>query len=114
MSPRAPKPCGHTGCPQYVTARTYCDEHERERQRRNLSPTSRAANRRAERNRRVKAVRAWVEVNGWVCPGWRRPPHESHDLTAAHATAVARGGAHSPLTVLCRSCNARQQTTPTT
>lgn len=105
--PRAPKQCAHPGCPERVTARTYCNGHTRR------SPSSRAANDRAERTRRAKAVAAWVAINGWVCPGWQRPPHESRDLTAAHAAAVATGGKHSPLTVLCRSCNGAQGTKPT-
>lgn len=112
--PRAPKPCGKYGCPRLVTGRTYCDEHQAETTRTaRLSPSSLAANERAERARRREAVRAWVSINGWVCPGYQRDPHPSHDLTAAHVVAVARGGTHSPLLVLCRPCNSRQGTTPT-
>ena len=112
--PRAPKSCGHPGCPEYVTGSTYCEPHQREhRNKARRSPTSRAADKRAERTRRVLTVRAWVAVNGWVCPGWRRAPHESHDLTAAHMVAVAHGGTHGPLSVLCRGCNSRQRTEST-
>jgi hypothetical protein len=62
----------------------------------------------AEQQRRAAAVASWVALNGWSCPGWRRPPHaaEVGSLTADHPTAVAAGGEESqPLDVLCRSCN---------
>jgi hypothetical protein len=109
--PRAPKSCGRYGCPAKVVARAYCPAHEAEQQRaRPLSPTSIAANSRHERNRRSETVNAWVQANGWLCPGWRRPPHQSHDLTAAHAVPVVHGGGNGPLTVLCRACNSRQAT----
>lgn len=116
--PRAPKSCGRYGCPNTVVGQTYCPTHEAERQAKRrantpLSPTSRAANERAERRRRAEAVQAWVRVHGWVCPGYQRDPHESRDLTAAHAVAVAAGGTHSVLTVLCRPCNSKQGTKPT-
>lgn len=53
------------------------------------------------------AVRAYVELYGWVCPGWQRAPHPSTDLTADHVDALARGGASvaENIGVLCRSCN---------
>lgn len=113
--PRAPKRCGSHPCPAYATpGKTYCATHQAERMRRAApSPSSRAGDDPAERERRAAAVSAWVNDNGWVCPGYRRDPHVSHDLTAAHATAVAAGGTRSPLTVLCRGCNSRQGTTPT-
>ena len=60
----------------------------------------------------AEAVASCVRVNGWVCPGWERDPHESRDLTAAHSTAVAVGGVGSLLSVLCRSCNSRQGDAP--
>lgn len=60
----------------------------------------------AEQQRRAEAVRAWIEANGYVCPGWHRPPHPSRDLTADHVQAVAAGGdERGELGVLCRSCN---------
>jgi len=63
----------------------------------------------AERTRRAAAVTAWVNANGWVCPGWHRDPHPSRDLTADHTLAVAAGGSEDgPLGVLCRSCNSRK------
>ena len=98
--------CPEPGCPT-LTNGGPCQQHRRE------SPTWYANNSRAERRRRAAAVSEWVREYGWVCPGWQRPSHESRDLTAAHSIAVAHGGAHSALTVLCRSCNSRQGTTPT-
>lgn len=62
-----------------------------------------------EQRRRAEAVQAHVATHGWWCPGWRRPAHESHDLTADHVIAVAAGGGEDgPLQVLCRSCNGRK------
>ena len=62
-----------------------------------------------ERIRRAEAVRAWIQLYGYTCPGYETPAHPSTDLTAEHPHAVATGGAEDqPLTVLCRSCNARK------
>jgi hypothetical protein len=63
---------------------------------------------RAEQTRRAQTVAEWVAEYGWLCPGWRRPPHSVHegDLTAEHPHAVGAGGSEDQaLTVLCRSCN---------
>lgn len=106
--PRAPKRCGRLDCDTLVTGRTYCDEHAK----RPPSPSSIAARDPRERARRAEVVAAHVLTHGWVCPGYERPSHESHDLTAAHSTAVALGGGSSALSVLCRSCNARQGLNP--
>lgn len=107
--PRAPKRCGRYGCTVLVVGRTYCPDHAK----RPPSPSSIAARDPAERGRRKAAVAAWVKVHGAVCPGYERSAHPSTDLTAAHTVAVAHGGGASALTVLCRSCNARQSTKPT-
>ena len=106
--PRAPKACAAAGCDERVVGRVYCVTHTLP----NRSPSDGARAVRTERRRRAEAVSAWVAVNGWVCPGWERPEHASTDLTAAHSTAVAKGGAGSALFVLCRSCNARQGVDP--
>lgn len=103
--PRAPKPCGRFGCDELVVGRTYCSEHAR----RPPSPSSIAARDPKERARRSQAVAEWVAVNGWVCPGYERAPHESRDLTARHTTPVAHGGTEIR-GVLCRSCNSRENT----
>lgn len=105
---RAPKKCGRFDCEARVSGATYCDEHRK----RPRSPSSIAASDPAERKRRAVAVDRWVQRHGWVCPGYERSAHPSTDLTAAHSTAVARGGTGSSLGVLCRSCNSRQNTKP--
>ena len=91
--------CAEPGCPAVVQSGR-CPAHRR------YSPTTQRSA--AERKRRSKAVAEWVSANGWICPGWDRPPHPSHDLTAAHRIPVAGGGADSPLACLCRACNSRQ------
>lgn len=64
----------------------------------------------AERARRRAAVDAHVAACGHVCPGWRRRPHPSTDLTADHITPLSAGGREDgPLRVLCRSCNSRRR-----
>lgn len=107
--PRAPKKCGRLGCEARVTGRTYCPDHAK----RPPSPSSIAARDPAESARRARAVASWIKHNGHVCSGYERPAHPSRDLTAAHSTAVARGGKDSALTVLCRSCNSRMWTKST-
>lgn len=63
-----------------------------------------------EQRRRAEAVQAWTLVYGYWCPGWRREPHPSTDLTADHIHAVAAGGREDgPLAVLCRSCNSAKR-----
>lgn len=63
-----------------------------------------------ERQRRAQAVEAWVQVYGYLCPGWRRDAHESTDLTADHITPVAAGGREDgPLAILCRACNSAKR-----
>jgi 5-methylcytosine-specific restriction enzyme A len=55
------------------------------------------------------AVTAWVNANGWVCPGYLVPSHASRDLTADHVQPVSLGGnSYGDLGVLCRSCNTRK------
>lgn len=103
---RAPGICIEHGCPNIVVANNRCREHNAERSRRQArtTPTKRALTH-AERRRRATVVANWRATHGDWCPGYRRPPHEAHDLTAEHDTPVADGGTH--LTVLCRSCNSR-------
>ena len=99
-----------------LTPNRRCPPHETaERTRHNNRP--RPANRRpeytaAERKRRADTVTAWIQVNGFMCPGFERPPHPSTDLTADHITDVHLGGAEGgPLSVLCRSCNSAKGAT---
>ena len=105
--PRAPRLCA--GCGELTSSR-WCADCEPVRP---PSPSSLAARDRAELLRRKEAVAQHQRRFGDWCPGWERPGHPSSDLTAAHSVAVATGGKHSRLTVLCRSCNSRQGVTPT-
>lgn len=103
--------CSHSGCPELAVAYGRCREHltEYERWQRATVPTKRTRDW-AERKRRAEAVRSWVALNGWWCPGFGRAPHEvtDGDLTAEHSRPVADAGEGAgPLTVLCRSCNSR-------
>jgi hypothetical protein len=85
-----------------------CPQHaaERERQRTSAKRQRRPAADQAERARRAAVVDEWVRTRGYVCPGWRREPHASVDLTADHVVAVAAGGREDgELGVLCRACN---------
>jgi 5-methylcytosine-specific restriction enzyme A len=81
------------------------------KQQREQIATARRPTRRsyAEQERRKRAVAEWVELNGWVCPGFETPPHPSLDLTADHIVEVAvnrnEGG---ELQVLCQACNTRK------
>lgn len=92
--------CRRVGCtvhPRRVPGRTWHGQTEY----RPLVPGERKAKRRA--------VEEWVEGHGWVCPGYEREPHESHDLTADHVIPKASGGDPlGPYQVLCRSCNSRK------
>lgn len=60
---------------------------------------------------RRKFVEDWIARNGYVCPGYKRPPHASRDLTVEHTRPVADSASYTPntsdWTVLCRSCNSR-------
>lgn len=56
----------------------------------------------------AKTVAEWVVEHGWVCPGWHRPPHPSHRLSANHVVPLAAGGAPfdaANVDVLCVTCN---------
>lgn len=98
-------PAGHTlarnasRCPE---CRAYNERRRRER------PTGQTRDWR-ERQRRAAAVKAHRATYGDWCPGWRRAPHPSADLTADHVQAIGAGGdPNGPLIVCCRSCNGRK------
>lgn len=56
--------------------------------------------------RRKAVVDAWVAEQGWICPGFNRPPHPSRLLQADHVVPVSLGGDPTgELAVLCRACN---------
>lgn len=108
------RPC--LDCGKLSTTGTRCPTCSRARQRgtQQAKRTRRPAAGRAETQRRADTVAAHRATHGDWCPGWRRPPHPSTDLTADHVTEVALGGAEAgPLTVLCRTCNSRKGATLT-
>lgn len=66
----------------------------------------------AERMRRARVVAQHRAEHGDLCPGWKRPPHPSADLTADHVIPVAAGGnEQGQLAVLCRPCNSSKKAT---
>lgn len=83
---------------------TRCPTHQREHERAKRAKRPRATQ--AEEQRRAQAIAQHVAVYGWWCPGWRRAPHPSTDLTADHIDPFAvTGREDGPLGVLCRVCN---------
>lgn len=100
--------CGRLSTGNRCPTHTRTHQVQQQRHKRTIRPYTRQ-----QQERRAQAVQAWVQANGYWCPGWRRPAHESHDLTADHIHAVAAGGSeHGPLQVLCRSCNAAKRDRP--
>ena len=64
----------------------------------------------AQRKYRKTAVDNYIKIYGYVCQGYRKPPHTSYDLTADHIVATARGGDDfGSLQIYCRSCNSSKQ-----
>lgn len=102
-------------CRRTVTGQCeLCDQNPREFRAPVSAPRQgskrRAGYGRREADRRNDTVRAWVERNGWNCPGWKRAAHPAQDLTADHLDPPGLGGAEGgPLAVLCRSCNSAKQ-----
>lgn len=57
------------------------------------------------------AVAHHVRDHGWICPGWRRPPHHVHpgELECDHLDPDKRDGLTADdVQVLCHSCNSRK------
>ena len=53
-----------------------------------------------------------IQMNGYICSGWKRPPHFATDLTADHPLPTSKGGnEYQELVVYCRSCNSSKQST---
>jgi 5-methylcytosine-specific restriction endonuclease McrA len=63
-----------------------------------------------EIQRRHEAVINHIVQHGFICPGWRRPPHPAKKLTADHRIAISAGGSEfGELVVLCIKCNSSRQ-----
>ena len=102
--------CTRPGCGEPSATpggRGPCDRHRAadQRHRARTTPTKRTRDW-TEINRRRAAVRAHRAIYGDWCPGYRRPGHETSDLTADHVDEIATGGRpDGKLAVLCRGCN---------
>lgn len=104
------KPCLTCGTPAYGSRCPDCARAE-DRRRQHIKPTA-VGRTSPEQRRRARTVREWRHQHGDWCPGWRRPPHPSSDLTADHLHSVATTGDQtSALQVLCRRCNAAKGAT---
>jgi 5-methylcytosine-specific restriction enzyme A len=100
--------CLARGCRNVVRGKTYCADHQRQREQAKTARRPDLHNDARERERRRRVVADHRAIVGDWCPGWeRRPAHPSADLTADHVREVARGGhPGGRLVVRCRSCNA--------
>lgn len=88
----AKRPCLDCGVPAVSTRCSACARaHDRQRWANGKGETYDTEWRKHSRHQRDE----WVQANGWVCPGWQRPAHPSHDLVTDHDVGV-----------LCRRCNA--------
>lgn len=93
--PRAPKACGHLGCPEKVVGRTYCEEHTPEKWSGGHGST-----------RQGRGLRAQVLREEPICRDCGiRPSAE-----AGHIIARVYGGRYvrSNLKGQCRPCNLDQ------
>ncbi|MGZ6852481.1 MAG: hypothetical protein ACXVGC_00200 [Mycobacteriaceae bacterium] len=89
--PRAPKQCGHMGCPELVVGVTYCAEHEAERQ---ATMTARRGNFRqrgydSRHDREAKAAKAKAIHDRALCPRCGQPILAGQDLDYGHSIARA-------------------------
>lgn len=101
------KPCITTGCPHLASNGPRCTHCQRAADQQRNARRSHLHGDWTATSRKVRD--AWVEANGWVCPGYQRDPHPSRDLTTDHVTAGTRDDG---LSVLCRSCNASKGSYP--
>jgi 5-methylcytosine-specific restriction enzyme A len=112
MARRSLAVCAEPGCPELST-RSYCEEHERQRERQRGTRTQRGLGDDWIRLR-DRIVRQHVAAHGWTCPGHGRPPHpvEPGKLTGDHIVprSVAPDRRLDPanVQVLCLSCNSRK------
>ena len=65
-----------------------------------------------QRKYRKDIVERHIATYGYICSGWKRPPHFATDLTADHPLPTSKGGnEYQELVVYCRSCNSSKQST---
>jgi 5-methylcytosine-specific restriction protein A len=98
-----PRPC--LDCGQLTAKGSRCKPCEAQRQHTRNTTRTHYQGDWSTTSQRIRTQ--WVTTHGWVCPGWHRPTHPSHDLVVDHVTARSR---HA-LAVLCRSCNSRKSAT---
>lgn len=113
------KVCCVPGCPE-LTLGSRCEVHKREARRdedqRRGTRTARGLDS-AWVRLRDRAVREHVRVHGWMCPGWKRPPHPvgPGQLTGDHiiprAVAPELRLERSNVAVLCLACNSAKGAT---
>ena len=87
--PRAPKNCGHDGCLEHVTGRTYCPEHEAQHQARQ---TARRGNFRqrgydAQHDRDATTAKTAAIQDGTRCPRCNQPILAGQRLDYGHVIA---------------------------
>ena len=96
--------CGHCG---KVSQQRKCPEHRHikpKRKRRSITYR--------QRKYREETIKRHLQMNGFICFGYKRDPHFSTDLTADHPIPTSKGGdEYQDLIVLCRSCNSSKQAT---
>lgn len=106
--PRASSICCEPQCPQASTHRGRCKQHAAEHERVLKQSIATKRDEQTSRRSRQRIVQYWKEIYGNWCPGYKRPGHRAHDLTAQHWQALSDGGdPNQQLSVLCRSCNSR-------
>lgn len=89
MAPRAPKHCGRPGCDETVQGRTYCVDHEAERQR---ELTARRGNFRqrgydSTHDREARAAKKRAIANRELCPRCGQPMLPGQRLDYGHTVA---------------------------
>lgn len=99
---RAAKVCCVPGCPEFVTARSYCDKHAREgRQRTSKRPSSAARGYDAQ----WRKIRAEHLAEHPYCISCGAPATE-----VDHILPISEGGTHdyANLQAMCKSCHSRK------